>query len=205
MYLYGASGHAMVIMDILEACGIPLDGLYDDNPDIATLMGIPVSHSLSLQPPRKPQAPFIISIGNNRIRRALDRKLAGKRFGTAIHPSALISPHATVGEGSVVMQGAIIQTSASIGRHAIINTAASIDHECCVGDYVHISPHATLCGNVHVGEGSWIGAGSALIQGIRIGRWCVVGAGSVVTRDLPDGVLAYGNNCKIIKQLPLPS
>lgn len=198
MYLYGASGHAMVIMDILESNGIPVEGLIDDNPNIHELLGLPVYHG------KTDAEELIISIGNNRIRKMLAEKLTA-RYLTAIHPSAIISPRATVGEGTVVMHGTIIQTSATIGRHCIINTGASIDHECSIGDYVHISPHATLCGNVSVGEGTWIGAGSTIIQGIKIGRWSMVAAGATVTRDIPDGVLVAGTPAKIIKNLPIPS
>ena len=198
MYLYGASGHAMVIMDILEANGIPVEGLIDDNPNIDELLGLPVFHG------KMDAEELIISIGSNKIRKLLANKLAA-RYLTAIHPTAIISPRATIGEGTVVMQGAIVQTCATVGKHCIINTGASVDHECQLADYVHISPHATLCGNVSVGEGTWVGAGSTIIQGVKIGKWCVIGAGSVVTKDIPDGVLAVGNRCKIIKNLPIPS
>ena len=99
------------------------------------------------------------------------------------------------------MQGAIIQSCANIGKHCIINTGASIDHDCQIEDFVHISPGSVLCGNVTIGEGSWIGAGSTIIPGVKIGKWSIIGAGSIVTKDIPDKVLAYGNNCKIIKNL----
>ncbi len=194
MYLYGASGHAMVIMDILEANGIRVDGLVDDNPNIQELLGIPVFHD------KQDASPLLISIGNNQIRKKIAENYQAE-FVTAIHPSAIISRHATIDEGTVIMQGAIIQTCVKIGKHCIVNTGASIDHECKIGDYVHISPHSTLCGNVQVGEGTWIGAGTTVIQGVKIGRWCMIGAGSVVTKDIPDGVLAVGNRCKIIKEI----
>ena len=194
MYLYGASGHAKVIMDILLANHIPVEGLIDDNPEINELMGYPVSHEW------RGIFPLIISIGSNRIRKHISDRL-DVEFGTAIHPSAVVSPFATVLEGTVVMQGAIIQSDAHIGRHCIINTGASVDHECEVGDFVHISPHATLCGNVHVGDGSWIAAGSVILPGVTIGRWSVIGAGSVVAKDIPDGVLAVGNRCEVLKKI----
>lgn len=194
MYLYGASGHAKVIIDILKASGIQIDGLVDDNPNIAQLQGYPVFHEwMGL-------SPFIVSIGANNIRKMIAEKLSSE-FGTAIHPSAIISPSAVIDKGTVVMQGAIIQTDVKVGKHCIINTGASIDHECMIEEYVHISPHATLCGNVHIGEGSWIGAGTTVIPGVKVGKWCIVGAGSVVTKDIPDRVLAVGNRCKIIKSL----
>lgn len=197
MYLYGASGHAKVIIDILRANNIEVTGLVDDNLAIDELCGLPVSHDA------KNLSPIIISVGNCQIRKKIvdcicsinDEKPV---FPTAIHPSAIISPSAIVGEGTVVMQGAILQADVKVGRHCIINTKASVDHECIIEDFVHIAPGCTLSGNVVVGEGSWIGVGSAIIQGIKIGKNCIIGAGSVVTKDIPDGCKAYGVPCRVI-------
>lgn len=194
MYLYGASGHAKVIMDILRANNESIDALFDDNEALSDLMGYPVRRSSEVK------GPLIISIGSNEIRKKIAEML-DVEFGTAIHPSAIVSPDANIDKGTVVMQGAIIQSCAHIGKHCIVNTGVSVDHECIVEDYVHVSPHATLCGNVHVGEGTWIGAGSVVIQGITIGKGCIIGAGSVVTKDIPDNVLAVGNRCKVIRNL----
>lgn len=194
MYLYGASGHAKVIIDILKANGVSIDGLVDDNPEVEDLQGYPVFHQ------KENPFPLIISIGDNRIRKRISERLVG-HYGNAVHPSAIISPSALIGDGTVVMQGAIIQACAKIGKHCIVNTGASIDHECQVGDFVHISPHSTLCGNVRVGEGTWVGAGSTVIQGVNIGNWSVIGAGTVVTHDVPDGVLVIGNRTQQIKDL----
>lgn len=194
MYLYGASGHAKVIIDILRANQIEINGLVDDNPNVQELLGISVLHQSN------GLSPFIISIGNNQIRKTIAEQLKTS-FGKAIHPSAIISPNSLIDEGTVVMQGAIVQSCATIGKHCIINTGASVDHECVIKDYVHISPHATLCGNVHVGEGSWVAAGSVVLPGVKIGKWSVIGAGSVVAKDIPDGVLAVGNRCKVLKKI----
>ncbi len=192
MYLYGASGHAKVIMDILAANKIPIEALVDDNAELDELQGIPVIHSA------EGCSPFIISIGNNKIRKMIAERLQTD-FISVIHPSAIISSSASIDEGTVVMHGAIVQADAKIGKHCIINTAATIDHECVIGDYVHISPNASLCGNVQVGEGTWIGAGATVIPCVKIGKWSVIGAGSVVLKDIPDGVVAYGNSCKVSK------
>lgn len=194
MYLYGASGHAKVIIDILKAAHTEISGLVDDDPDIHELLGYPVFHD------KTDVSPVIVSIGINSIRKKVVERLTGM-FGKAVHPLAMVSETVTLGEGTVVMQGAIIQSDTKIGKHCIINTGASVDHECVVEDFVHISPHATLCGNVMVGEGTWIGAGTTVIPGIKIGRWCVVGAGSVVTKDIPDNVLAVGNRCKVVRRI----
>ncbi len=190
--LFGASGHAKVIMDIIIAQGDNVGCLYDDLPHCSIIHGIPVYKATDTQV----KGPLIISIGSNQVRKAISERFP-LEFTTAVHPYSIVSPSAIINEGSVVMQNALIQADTKIGRHCIINSGASIDHECIIEDYVHISPHATLCGNVHIGEGSWIGAGATIIPGIKIGKWCTIGAGSVVIRDIPDGVTAYGNPCKV--------
>ena len=193
MYLYGASGHAKVIADILQSQGKQLTGMIDDNPAINELVGYPVYHEL------ENPTPVIVSIGDNRIRRKVVEKLQDAEFETAVHTSAIVSPQSEIGEGTVVMQGAIIQGGSAVGKHCIINTGASVDHDCRVGNYAHISPHATLCGNVMVGEGTQICSGAVIIPGVQVGNWTVVGAGAVVIHDLPDHVVAVGNPCRIIK------
>lgn len=190
MYLYGASGHAKVIMDIINAQGDKVEGMVDDNPNLNEVCGVPVLHDAT------GLEPFIVSIGNCKIRKMIAEKLNCK-FATAIHPSAVISPSAEIGEGSVVMAGAVINAEAKIGRHCIINTNASIDHECVIGDYCHIAPGCTISGDVHVGEGTWIGVGTTIIQGIRVGKNCYIGAGSVIVKDIPDNCKAYGVPCRI--------
>lgn len=189
MYLYGASGHGKVIKEILEACGECVDGFIDDNKDLSVLSGIPVFHEAVNK------SPVIISIGSNNVRKVLGTSLKCE-FGIAIHPSAIVSPSAKIGEGTVIMPGAIINADAIIGKHCIVNTGASVDHDCVIGDYCHIAPHATLCGMVNVGEGTLIGVGSCVKQCINIGSWSVLGAGSVVVKDVPERVIAYGNPCK---------
>lgn len=54
---------------------------------------------------------------------------------------------------------------------------------------------------VHIGRNCWIGAGAIILPGITIGENTVVGAGSVVTRDLPDNVVAAGNPCRVLREI----
>ncbi len=193
MYLYGASGHAKVIIDILESMNIDVSGLFDDNIEVKDLLGFPVYNEL------KKNIDIIVSIGNNEVRKMVVGKLYDVNYIKVIHSSAIVSKRSSIDDGTVVMQGAIVQSGTKIGKHCIINTGASVDHDCVVEDYVHLSPQSILCGNVHVSEGAWIGAGTTIIPGVKIGKWAVVGAGSVVTKDIPDYALAAGNRCKVIK------
>ena len=189
MYLYGASGHAKVIVDVVTSCGQSVKAIVDDDTNKTSLHEIPVIHE------SEGLSPFIVSIGSNRIRKQIVDKLKGRmhvEFATAIHPSAIVSSSAQIGEGTVVMAGAVINADAVIGKHCIINTGASVDHECRVEDFCHIAPHATLCGQVHVGAGTIMGVGSCAIPCVDIGSWCTIGAGAVVINNIEDTMKVVG-------------
>ena len=193
VYLYGASGHAKVVIDIARLAYYDVPCLIDDNLSINELAGLPVVHNA------EGLSPIIVTIGDCHIRRKIIDKLGKCEYLTVIHPNAIKADSVKLGCGTVVMAGAILNAFVEIGNHCIINTCASIDHDAIVGDFVHIAPHCTLCGEVEVGEGTWIGAGTTIIQGIHIGKDCFIGAGSVVVKDIPDGSLCYGNPARIRK------
>lgn len=197
MYLYGASGHGKVIKDIVEARGDSLEGFVDDNPNLSQYCDKKVYHQAD------GLSPMIVSIGINKTRKMIVKKLSCQ-FATAIHPSAIVSPSAKIGEGTVVMPGAIINADTVIGKHCIVNTGASIDHECVIGDYCHIAPHATLCGQVHVGEGALIGVGASVIPCVEIGNWCTVGAGTAVVTNVPDNKTVVGVPAKVLSKSNMP-
>ena len=88
-----------------------------------------------------------------------------------------------------------------------------------VGDYTMFGPNVTVAtaghpilpqlreqayqynASVHIGRNCWIGAGAIILPGITIGDNVVVGAGSVVTKDIPDNVVAVGNPCKTLRKI----
>ncbi|MFT4399253.1 acetyltransferase [Bacillus sp. SW14] len=150
-----------------------------------------------------PDVLFLIAIGNNSVRKHLAERLGLKKEDliTLIHPSAIVSKSAVIGEGTVIMAGAIIQADARIGAHCIINTGAVAEHDNQLSDYVHLSPRVTLSGSVAVQEGAHIGTGANVIPQLTIGSWSVVGAGSAVIRSIPDRVTAAGAPARIISPI----
>lgn len=192
VYLYGASGHAKVVLDIVRKAYLDVPCFIDDNPNVEELVGIPVVHSA------EDFSPIIVTIGDCGTRRKIVEKLGVREYLTLVHPNATRADSVRLGFGTVVMAGAIMNSYVSVGNHCIINTGSSLDHDVKVGDFVHIAPHCTLCGEVKVGDGTWVGAGSTVIQGINIGKNCFVGAGAVVIKDIPDDSLCYGNPARII-------
>ncbi|OEK05198.1 acetyltransferase [Roseivirga misakiensis] len=196
MILYGASGHAKVIIDILEKEGIEVDFLVDADRSITELQSYKVIHEPDYK--EKESDEVIISIGSNLIRKKLADKLSVK-YGWAVHPNAVLGDGVVIGQGSVVMAGAIINSATTIGNHCIINTTASVDHDCDLKDFVHVSPNATLCGTIEVGEGTQIGAGATVLPNLKIGKWVTIGGGSVIIEDVPDRAVVVGNPGRIIR------
>lgn len=184
--LYGASGHAKVIADIIESMGYSVGEVYDDDPSKLIFRGMRITRNLDNG------ALWILAIGNNTIRQRIAQQFK-LNYATVIHNSAIISPSVVIGEGTVCMAGAALNADAIIGSHCILNTSCRVDHDCRLADFVHISPGATLCGNVSVGMGTQIGAGAVVLPGIRIGLNCVVGAGATVIRSIPNGTTVVGS------------
>lgn len=108
-----------------------------------------------------------------------------------------------------------------IGRNFFANTNLVIldGARVTIGDHVFIAPHVGIYTAGHpldvpqrnegleyaypitIGNNVWIGAHVCILPGVTIGDNTVIGAGSVVTKDIPSGVLAYGNPCKVIREL----
>lgn len=180
--IIGASGHGKVVADIVCAAGDTVVGFLDDDRSKTLCAGYPVLGSV-LSAKEMTDCRFIIAIGDNGIRRRLAGEL--KLFWyTAIHPSAVVSPSAVVGVGTVVAANAVINAEARVGDHCIINTGAIVEHENVLGDFVHLSPAAALGGNVTVGVGTHVGIGACVRNNVTICGGCVIGAGAAVVRDI---------------------
>lgn len=200
--ILGASGHGKVIADTAEQCGWTSIVFFDDAwPCVDTNGSWPVvgdsSHLLSRL---SEFSGVVVAIGNNCIRYARMLELTAFRASlvTLVHPGAIVSRYAQLGNGSVVFAGVVVNAGAVVGSGAILNTGCSVDHDCLLGEAVHISPGAHLAGGVTLGDRSWIGIGSSVRQLVQIGADVTVGAGAAVTSNLPDGVIAVGVPARIL-------
>lgn len=192
-YVFGAGGHAKVVLSTLIAAGCAVEGLFDDDPrKLGTqVLGVrvlgAVDDALRMAPARG-----VLAVGSNRSRRDLAARLPGWEWVPVVHPWAYVDRSAVVGPGTVVFAGAVVQPEARLGAHVIVNTGAKVDHDCVVEDYVHVAPGVNLAGTVRVDEGALVGVGASAIPGVRIGAWSVVGAGAAVIRDVPAGSTVAG-------------
>ena len=198
IFIFGASGHAKVVIDIVERQGLyEIAFLVDDDPALrgTGFFGYPVVGGKGEALARE-NAPSkaIVAIGNNLARERISFWLDenGFRRVSAVHPSAQIGRGVQIGAGTVIMAGACINSDAVVGENVIVNTRASVDHDCVVGDNVHIAPAVTLCGSVNVGNCSLVCAGTVVIPNIKIGRNVIVGAGATVIKSITDGLTVVG-------------
>jgi len=198
----GAGGHAKVLIEILQAMGtVEITGLLDVDPKLwkSKQLGIVVLGSDELLPKLFEDGirqVFIAvgSTGESNLRRNLFAKAQHLGFVVipCIHPSAVISPSAVIGEGPNIMAGAVVNSAARIGANVIVNTGAIVEHDCSLEDHSHVAPGARLGSAVTVGEGAHIGIGASVRQGICIGRNSVVGVGAAVVSDVPDDTIVVG-------------
>lgn len=197
LLILGAGGHAKVIAEAAEAKGIwSKIAFLDDR--FATLDGSlrwPVLGKVEKAGCFAAEySHAIVAIGDSRKRLEWLDMLTplGFRIPALIHPTAWVSPSASLAEGCVVMANATVQADARLGRGCIVNTGASVDHDCRIGEGVHVCPGASLGGEVSVGFGSWLGIGCSVIQGVRIGGHVTVGAGAAVISDISDCLTVVG-------------
>lgn len=199
--IIGGGGHAKVVIESLRAGGETVAAIVDADPTPRAVLGVPViGDDLALADLRgQGLSKLFVAIGDNRLREKLGRKARelGFTLVNAIHPSAMISPTARLGEGVAVMAGVAINADSRIGDLAIINTGAIVDHDCDLGAACHVGPAAALAGGVTLGERAFLGVGARAIPGVTIGADAIVGAGGVVARDLPDAVVAVGVPARI--------
>ncbi len=196
----GASGHGQVVADVLfqmwtKGREMEIVGFLDDEAALAgtRVLGLPVLGKLA-DLPAMPHDCVILGIGDNAVRARLFNELtsAGKRFATAIHPSAVLAPDVVISPGAVLCAGVVINTGGLVRENAILNTCASLDHHGELAQHSHVAPGVHLAGNVRVGEGALIGIGACAVPGVTIGAWSVVGAGAAVTQDVPERATVGG-------------
>ena len=145
---------------------------------------------------------FFIAFGAMKYRKKVFEYMVeqGWEAVNVIHPNAVVSRTAKIGKGVLIECGCLITPSPVIGDNVVVNTGSQVNHDNIIENHVYIASGVVLSGGVKIGENSLIDDGVIVTLGRKIGKNSIIGAGSVVTKDIPDGVVAYGNPVKIIRE-----
>ena len=205
----GSSGHAKVVIDIIEKEGkFTIVGLIDTYKEKGTLLyGYEIMGTESDLPSLVVKYSItggIVTIGDNWTRKQMVERILADvpdfRFVSAIHPSAQLGRGVKIGNGTVVMGGVIVNSDAHIGEHCILNTSSSVDHDSFMDDFSSLAPKASTGGNVKIGAFSAICLGVNVNNGLIIGEHTVIGSGSMVLSDIEGYSVAYGLPARIMRK-----
>ena len=200
--ILGAGGHGRVVLECIRALGQEaVDAFLDENHELwgTEVDGVPVPGGDGLMPEVRAEGTthFIVglgALGDRRLRRRLFEQGVAAQLKplSVVHPAAICSTRASIGQGTLVGPGAIVNVGASIGKNVILNSGSIVEHDCNVSSHTHIASGACLGGGATVGSDCLIGALAVIRHGITIGEGVVVGAGSVVLRDVSHGLTVVG-------------
>ena len=124
-----------------------------------------------------------------------------EHYTSIIHPSSVIDSTVSMESGCTVEPLTVITSFTKLGFGVYINRSCSIGHHIIIGDFVSINPGVHIAGHCSIGQGTQIGIGTIVFDHIKIGSNSIIGGGSVVTKDIPSNVIAWGNPCKVVKNI----
>ncbi|MFB9057603.1 acetyltransferase [Mariniflexile ostreae] len=210
LIIIGASGHAKVIIEIIETLGnYSIIGLIDSFKCKGTrVFGYEIlGQDKDIPYLSKTYNVFtgVIAIGDNwtrkNIYKDIKKHLPDFNFISAIHPKSIIDKNVKIGRGAVIMAGAVVNSDAKIGDFCVIHAQASLGHDSKMNNYSSLGSNATVGGNVKIGALSAIALNANVIQGISIGTHCVIGAGALINRKIGGYKMVYGVPGKVIKKI----
>lgn len=203
--VWGASGQAEVVTDILDLSDIyQIEAYVDDvniNTDRRHFLDKPLLSSVA-------EVEEIFASGTNHAIVALGDSEARKKlvnilhdvdfeFINAIHKTAVIGSNVDMGFNIIIKPGVIIDPNVKIGNHSYIGSGVTVGHHTKIGKFVNITGGSRIAGHVSIGDEVFIGTGTSVKDRISIGDRSVIGIGSVVVSDIPSDSIAKGVPAKI--------
>ena len=174
----------------------------DDGSSKETVLGYSVmTFESAIETYGKENMEFMVSVGELAVKKVIFEKLkaCGCKVTNLIHPETSLHRSVTLGEGVMIGRNAAIAPMVTIGNNALVRGNTVLGHDVVLGDNTEVCAFSIVGGNTKVGNGTFIGLQCCLREGITIGEKSIIGMGSVVTKDVPDGVVVYGNPAKVVR------
>ena len=187
LVLIGGGGHCISVIDIIEHENkFNILGILDSNTRENNILGYKILGGDNLIPKLvNENTYFLITVGQIKsfsIRKKIAKILIenNAKLATLISTLAYVSKHATIGEGSIIMNGAVVNAMSTIGKNCIINTKSNIEHGVSIGDFCHISTSAVVNGDSIIGKGSFIGSNATISNNISVKENSIISAGKFI-------------------------
>ena len=205
--IIGAGTYGEVYLAFLQEAGVNVVGFLDDDPKYAnqSVRNIPVIGPIAkLEILRETEGVEAVycPLGNNMLRvkfLSMARRL-GYKTPNYIHPSVIISPNVSIGEGVYVLLGTTIMPHTIIKDFVMISMGVHLAHHSVLDEGVFLSTGCNFGASIHAFRYAYCGISSTIMTGIHeLGEDCLIGAGAVVIRDVPDRAVVAGVPAKVLK------
>lgn len=143
---------------------------------------------------------ILLAVKDPDKRQEMVEELSSKRADiiSLVHPSAVVSPYAQIGNGSLVYAQATVHANSMVGAYSLVMSGVVISPDVVIGENVTIESNAVIGANVVIEDECVIGSGAVIQAGLTIGRESLVGAGAVVLTDVPENATVFGNPAKVV-------
>jgi len=181
----------------------PVTGFLDD--EVASMSGVSLPHlgSLDAYVPQQGDV-FLMALGKpqHKERVYLKMKARGANFATLIHPTAVVTDTATLGEGTIMCPFSMAMPNSSVGKCVSVLYYSAVGHDAIVGDFSSVSSQVDLTGYARIGAGVTVGSGARVLPGVSVGDGATIGAGAVVVRSVKPGSTVFAAPAKVLR-MPL--
>lgn len=205
--LVGAGPGGRFTREICLALGREVHGFVDDFVEVETkIHGIPVLGEIDLINDSSIYQEFdiVVSMGHPDRRAQVYYTLADKgvRLATLIHPAAVVSPTAQIGDGVIINGPSAVCADTRIEDLVLVEDMSSVGVDCVLEFGCLLGNGVTMGGASQCLRESYIGTNVTIVVKKTVGRRAYIGAGAVVSSDIPDGKLAVGVPARVIKDSP---
>lgn len=210
IYALGIGHNTPVFIDLAEACGYTIVGLYHYNDsrtgEVDHGFNIMGSFDELFNQGDLRGMNFLLTMGDNKIRTELTDKIIslGGNVPTLIHPMAIISRFAKISSiGVYISPFTYVQADSSIGRNTVLLSHVNISHTTTIGNSCFIAGGATIGAYTMVGDFVFVGQGALSISGKvkHIGSEAYIGARCLITHDVPTKVIFSGIPGKVLRNI----
>lgn len=132
------------------------------------------------------------------LNKLLSLKIPKQRFATIIHPTAVISKFAQIGNGTCIQPFVSVGPNVKIGNHVQIFAQVLVGHGAELSNYSYVANNACIGADVKLLEGAYLGTNATTLERIMLGKWSITGIGAVVIKDVPDYTKVVGNPAREI-------